>query len=89
MVWGCSPPEKIALFIPRNENFVKYFVLNVNKMSSITVEWIEDNIFMILKIPLYEGGLSCCADIVKMSSKTLGGVNFAKKRQKNGTKSHL
>ncbi len=35
---GAQPPEKIALFIPRNENFVKYFVLNVNKMPSITVE---------------------------------------------------
>ena len=55
-VWGRTPQKKIALFIPRNENFVKYFVLNVNKMPSITVEWNEDNIFMVLKIPLYEGG---------------------------------
>ena len=35
---GAAPRKKVALFIPRNENFVKYFVLNVNKMPSITVE---------------------------------------------------
>ena len=28
--------------------------MNIN--PSITVEWNEDNIFMLLKIPLYEGG---------------------------------
>ena len=53
---GAQPPEKITLFIPRNGKFCDYSVFKVNKMPSIKVEWNEDNIFMLLKIPLYEGG---------------------------------
>ena len=53
---GAAPRKKLHFLYQKKENFVKYFVLNVNKMPSITVEWNEDNIFMLLKIPLYEGG---------------------------------
>ena len=54
---GAAPRKKLHFSYQEIKNFVDYSVLNMNIIPSITVEWNEDNIFMLLKIPLYEGGL--------------------------------
>ena len=53
---GAAPRKKLHFSYQGIKNFVDYSVLNMNIIPSITVEWNEDNIFMLLKIPLYEGG---------------------------------
>ena len=55
---GAQPTEKKLHFSYQGiKNFVDYSVLNMNIIPSITVEWNKDNIFMLFKIPLFEGGL--------------------------------
>ena len=73
---GAAPRKKLHFSYQEIKNFVDYSVFNMNIIPSITVGWNEDNIFMLLKIPLYEGGFIIHFFQISKKSLIWGGGSY-------------